>query len=441
MSDPGKIDRTPEELPAVKTTIVGGRPPGSGKMLGAIPRGIEVLVKKAAVDPQFRALLLNERSKAALAIGLRLEAAEAMMLDIVPAAQLEMIIANTRVDPAKMPAFLGKAAAVMLVALGVTSMDCGQAYSAGVTPGRDGAAATAPATQSSTAPTLAPDTGSSRGIRPDVPMTQGIRPDEVKRTTAPATAPSTSPATAPATRPIDPNYEPLTKGMRADIPPGVILDMQGGPGDGPNAVQMAGARADVPQVPPAQRVEASTQPATAPATAPSTAPSLPVSRGIRPDVPSTAPATMPATRPATQPATRPATRPVATAPGNEPVRPPIRIAGIRAEPPVQPPVAEPPPLSTQPRPLSDKELADLVAQLDSDEWKVRDLAQRQLLDHGTFILEQLKAAQKSDKLSLEQTNRLKNIVEKIEQRLRTPPATPPQPLPRVVVGIMPMERD
>ena len=36
----------PQEQEAVRTTIVGGRPPGSGKSVGNIPRGIEVLVKK-----------------------------------------------------------------------------------------------------------------------------------------------------------------------------------------------------------------------------------------------------------------------------------------------------------------------------------------------------------------------------------------------------------
>jgi len=39
----------PTEQPAVRTTIVGGRPPGSGKGIGSVPRGIEVLVKKTAV--------------------------------------------------------------------------------------------------------------------------------------------------------------------------------------------------------------------------------------------------------------------------------------------------------------------------------------------------------------------------------------------------------
>ena len=43
----------------VRTTIVGARPPGQGRARGNIPRGIEVLVKKASIDPDFHALLLS----------------------------------------------------------------------------------------------------------------------------------------------------------------------------------------------------------------------------------------------------------------------------------------------------------------------------------------------------------------------------------------------
>ena len=38
--------------------------------LGGVPRGIEVLLKKASVDPAFRELLLSRRAEAANAIGL-----------------------------------------------------------------------------------------------------------------------------------------------------------------------------------------------------------------------------------------------------------------------------------------------------------------------------------------------------------------------------------
>jgi hypothetical protein len=109
-----------DEQSAVRTTIVGGRPPSSGKGIGSVPRGIEVLVKKAAVDSEFKALLLAERSSAAAEIGLELSGTEAAMLDGVPKAQLKAIIANTTVNPKMRSAFTGRVAAVMLAALGTT---------------------------------------------------------------------------------------------------------------------------------------------------------------------------------------------------------------------------------------------------------------------------------------------------------------------------------
>jgi hypothetical protein len=84
-----------------------------------LPRGIEVLVKKAAVDAEFKALLLEARAGAAKAIALDLDSAEAAMLAGIPAAQLEATISATKVDEKVRPAFLGKAAAVMVAALGV----------------------------------------------------------------------------------------------------------------------------------------------------------------------------------------------------------------------------------------------------------------------------------------------------------------------------------
>ena len=114
-------DQQPPEQEAVRTTIVGGRPPGSGMAVGPVPRGIEVLVKKAAVDPSFKQLLMAKRAKAADEISLKLEPAEITMLDAVPAAQLKSIIANTDVSEVSRAAFLGRAAAVMLAALTATT--------------------------------------------------------------------------------------------------------------------------------------------------------------------------------------------------------------------------------------------------------------------------------------------------------------------------------
>ena len=108
-----------EEMEAVRTTIVGGRPPGCGRRDTAVPRGIEVLVKKAAVDEGFRGKLLAERGAAAAVIGLQLDAAESAMLHAIPEEQLGQIIRQTVVPPEQRSAFLGQVATAMLLALGV----------------------------------------------------------------------------------------------------------------------------------------------------------------------------------------------------------------------------------------------------------------------------------------------------------------------------------
>lgn len=171
------------EQPAVRTTIVGGRPPGSGQGIGAIPRGIEVLVKKAAVDAAFRTRLLAVRAGAAVDIGLVLAPSEAALLAAVPEAQLAAMISGTRVPERHYAAFLGSAAAVMLAALGLVGCDGqSEAKPAGIRPEpQPPPPAEQPATpQPDPIPT-------SRGVRPDLPLpapnpeevipTKGIRPD------------------------------------------------------------------------------------------------------------------------------------------------------------------------------------------------------------------------------------------------------------------------
>jgi hypothetical protein len=88
------------------------------------PRGIEVLVKKAAVDSDFKAELMERRSGAADIIGLKLSGAEAALLENVPAEQLEAFVANAKVSPKLRPVFRGYAAAAMLAALGVAVAGC-----------------------------------------------------------------------------------------------------------------------------------------------------------------------------------------------------------------------------------------------------------------------------------------------------------------------------
>ena len=92
-------------------------------MPGRIPRGVEILITKAAVDPEFKALLLARRAAAAQAIDLALTPAEAAVVDSIPEAQLDASIANTVVSPMTRGAFLGTAASAMIAALARAAAD------------------------------------------------------------------------------------------------------------------------------------------------------------------------------------------------------------------------------------------------------------------------------------------------------------------------------
>lgn len=174
------------EQPAVRTTIVGGRPPGSGTGIGPIPRGIEVLVKKAAVDPAFRTRLLAVRSAVAVDIGLELSPSESALLAVVPAAQLAAMIDGTRLPERQRAAFLGSAAAVMLAAIGLTGCSDDGPKPAGIRPDQMQPPQEQPAPKPDVVPAPPkPDPmPTSRGVRPDLPRehdeiqpTKGIRPD------------------------------------------------------------------------------------------------------------------------------------------------------------------------------------------------------------------------------------------------------------------------
>ncbi len=114
----------PNEQEAVRTTIVGGRPPGSGRTNVTVPRGIEVLLKKAAVDPEFRQELLERRDAAAAAIQLELEPAEHAMLKAIPDEQLKTIISQTTVPLEQRRVFLGQVAALMLATISAGLAGC-----------------------------------------------------------------------------------------------------------------------------------------------------------------------------------------------------------------------------------------------------------------------------------------------------------------------------
>jgi len=272
----------PVEQPAVRTTIVGGRPPGAGKGVGEIPRGIEVLVKKASVDAGFRKVLLEKRADAAQEIGLALDPAEKMMLNAVPAAQLEGIIARTTVSPGKKRAFLGRAAAVMLAALG-TGIGCDQdstGTSKGIAPDRPKAEKSV-ATQSASekkASTQTPPSpkASTQSSSVSQPVVLGIMPAERKVTT---TAPSTPKPSTQAPVQKAPIPMPVAGAARQDIDypsqPGAKARTQT-PG-----VRIAGVRMDRPGDAPAPKGDV--KPTTNAPAAKDTPPEIQRSvRGLRP---------------------------------------------------------------------------------------------------------------------------------------------------------------
>jgi acyl carrier protein len=133
-------------------------------MARQVSQRIEVLLKKASVDPEFKTAFLERRGEIAQEIGLSLEPAEAAMLRAVRREQLEAIIASTSVPDEHRRAFLGQAAAAMLAALGIVA-------------GRPGAAA---------------------GQVPEPPFFGGVRPDNPQRT--------------------DPNADLPPGGIRPDMP-------------------------------------------------------------------------------------------------------------------------------------------------------------------------------------------------------------------------------
>lgn len=165
--------------------------PEDRNMTGAIPRGIEVLVKKASVDTEFRADLINRRAEVAADIGLDLDPAEIAMINTIPEDHLEAIIDRTEVKPESRRVFLGKVASLMLAALGATVVGC-----APEEPGVDGIRPDRPESDSDSTEVPEPQLDGdadphpvSRGISPDRPQsdtsdvqhgTKGIRPDRPK---------------------------------------------------------------------------------------------------------------------------------------------------------------------------------------------------------------------------------------------------------------------
>lgn len=162
-----------------------------------IPRGVEILVKKASVDPAFKALLLEKRAEAAREIELDLDPSEAIMLGAIPKEQLEAIIARTTVPEEHRRVFLGNVGKAMLaVAAGVGGVFViGSLLSpAGISPGRRPRPQPADDDRDQPAHTggsdddveesalpenddSAPHSPADPSRRERIPMTKGIRPD------------------------------------------------------------------------------------------------------------------------------------------------------------------------------------------------------------------------------------------------------------------------
>jgi hypothetical protein len=185
------MSKQDNEREAVRTTIVGGRPPGSGRDLGDIPRGLEVLLKKASVDTEFRARLLEERGAAAAAIELELDPAESAMLQAIPRAQLDNIVAQTVVPVEQRRVFLGRLAAPMLAVLGIAVTGCPALETNVVTLG------VRPDTVRTNQPPANP--------QPVTPPPAGIRPDKPPTNLPPARPPATNSLPSSASRGIRPD--------------------------------------------------------------------------------------------------------------------------------------------------------------------------------------------------------------------------------------------
>jgi hypothetical protein len=151
-------DRTDKER-----TIVGGRPKGQHASDSEIPRGVEILLKVAAIDPTFRQRLIHMRGQAAKTLGFKLTFSEAMILEAVPEKQLQTMIDAMHVSDEERGVLVAVAPQSKLPS------DSPLLATLGIRP------------EWTEDPPSPPRT---RGIRPDLPKrgrpprTKGIRPDE-----------------------------------------------------------------------------------------------------------------------------------------------------------------------------------------------------------------------------------------------------------------------
>lgn len=234
-----------EKKTAIKTTIVGGQPPGNERALdGSVSVGIEELLSMAAADEEFAGALLERREEALEASGVPLTASERAILGTVTPAALEQMIAGVRAmlpEPERRE-FLGRSAAAMLLLLGSGAAASGAGCNRSVTGSRPEPIPAPPQTTTGSRPDRPeeitpprPDMGVAEppplpptGHRPDLPpKSRGISPDRPRPDEHGFGSPKTGsrpdepePKPKPdAGRPRPPTRPRPTRGIRPDYPP------------------------------------------------------------------------------------------------------------------------------------------------------------------------------------------------------------------------------
>lgn len=198
-------------------TIVGGRPQANKSKRTDIPRGLELLIKRAAVDEVFRNELLQKRDKLVDEMQIPLDASEKAMLSCVPVDHLEKMILATEVPSSQRKAIAAGSAAAMIALFTQLTFAPVAAL-----------AETQPATQQLvdaleiTDIKLAAGLSAPTGSRPDSPIEEdedtapvfvkGIRPDLPDTDQTPV-------------KPVIDDYEDhlADRGARPDFPPDLLF--------------------------------------------------------------------------------------------------------------------------------------------------------------------------------------------------------------------------
>lgn len=113
-------------------TIVGGRASGP-EHPPAFPRGMELLLKKAKADPEFRTLFLTSPMAAARRLGLSLSETESKILQSMPRNALDTAVKHIRLPKAHIPVFrAARNAGTLMAALALTVVMPPEVAAAGI---------------------------------------------------------------------------------------------------------------------------------------------------------------------------------------------------------------------------------------------------------------------------------------------------------------------